>query len=248
MKKYPIRIGIYETNSSSSHSFSLGPRGRLAKTIEMSEEGTIEVSTGSWEGYEKFNDPLLKLSYLLCYVYTVYWEEDDEDSKKDYYKLQNEIIEVVKDFTGAVKVIVDIDEHCLIDHQSVDIIDFRYLKESEFIREFIFNPSTWVYAIWDSYEPEEDFFEPIDSPLLYTIHLILPGIEKDVTLEVKYRDTTYIKEKIDFLLINYYWSGERFYEKGVDTIESWYLPCTSDMLFGENKKIEFTITFPSNDN
>ena len=71
MKTYPIRLKIFETNSSSSHSFSLGPRGRLANTIEISEEGIINVSTDLWDGYDKFNDPLLKLSYLLCFAYTL---------------------------------------------------------------------------------------------------------------------------------------------------------------------------------
>lgn len=232
--KHPIRIGIFETNSSSSHSFSLGPRGRLADTIESDERGVIKITTDLWEFFgPKFNDPKAKLSYLLCFAVTVL--EPDE-----YKKCIDNISKVVEDFTGASWIDITIETNSYIDHQSTHIINDRDLDDPEFIKEFVFNPSTWVYTIWDSFEPSEDFYEDKkDQPVLYTIHFILPGIEEDVSLPVKYGDE--IEFTSEELLERYYWSGERFYDKTKDNIESWYEPYKGGWTFGD-KELDFYIT------
>ena len=70
MKQFiKIRQGIFETNSSSSHSFSMGPERRFGAKLVMDENGAINVSGDSWYNLveEKSNDPEVKLSYLLSF-------------------------------------------------------------------------------------------------------------------------------------------------------------------------------------
>ena len=72
MKQFiKIRQGIFETNSSSSHSFSMGPEGRFGAKLVMDENGAINVSGDSWYNLvvEKSNDPEVKLSYLLSFAF-----------------------------------------------------------------------------------------------------------------------------------------------------------------------------------
>lgn len=240
MKTYPIRLGIFETNSSSSHSFTLGPRGRLADTIQFDKNGVIEVDTSSWEcgEREKFNSPLSKLSYLLCFAYTLFWNEEDPGCEQvKYYEIENIITEVVRNFTGANEVKVSLNHWTEIDHQSTDIIDPRDLRDPEFIKEFVFNPSTWVYAIWDSYYPEEGFYEETEEiPIRYILKFDLPGIDESVLVPVKYGEVD-LKYLIYQSLKKYYWSGERFYNSKE---EDWYIPYSGNLRFG-SKKVDFSI-------
>lgn len=246
MKTYPIRLGIFETNSSSSHSFTLGPRGRLSSTIEMDSSGNIKVSTNYWTFCgEKFCDALPKLSYLLCFVYTLFEEgKSDRWSSDSIIKI---ISDIVLDFTGAKNIEVDLDPETLIDHQSQDIIDPRDLTDPEFIKEFIFNPKTWVYPIWDSTPIEDDFFENSEEEELYTIHFDLPGIEDDISLVVKYGDNRDLPYRIDRLLENYVWDQreEKFQKQDPeDKICGWTNMYSGNRCFG-NKKVDFTITLPN---
>lgn len=203
MSKIIIREKIYETNSSSSHSFSMGPAGRFTDTLTIDEKGIIEVPSGLWYDKNKTNDPLDKLSYLLTYTYSqnLKWDEDSED---DLITEEGEkILEVIKravcDFTGARG--VEFDPFHEVDHQSLDMIDPRDLVNPDFIKEFVFNPGTWLYPIWDSFnDGAPGFYEDTEKDEdAVLIHFDLPGIQdpvirfsfrnlSDQDLEMKIRD------------------------------------------------------------
>ena len=181
-----IRKGIFETNSSSSHSFSMGPEGRFGAVLPMGSDGVIQVPEDAWDtGSGKTNDSLSKLSYLLAFAYTIgSWNEDGSD----FEKYRDFIYKVVMDFTGATG--IDWTPDSTIDHQSTDIIDPRDLLDPEFIKEFVFNEGTWIYTIWDSYDPEPGFYEDTRNNKLYILSFNLPGISKDEsTVEISYIDS-----------------------------------------------------------
>ena len=183
-----IRQGIFETNSSSSHSFSMGPEGRFGAKLVMDKNGVINVSSDSWYDLteEKSNDPEVKLSYLLSFAWSISY--DGEDMWERY---RDFIYQVVMDFTGATKINFTPEE--LVDHQSTDIIDPRDLMNPEFIKEFVFNEGTWIYTLWDSSCPEKDFWEGTNEThnKLYRLQFDLPGIDLEKTiLTLSYSDST----------------------------------------------------------
>lgn len=197
-QKIKIRQGIFETNSSSSHSFSMGPEGRFEAKLVMDSNGIINVSGDSWNNLivEKSNDPEVKLSYLLSFAWTISCGEEDE-----WMKFRDFIYQVVKDFTGATGIEFTPTER--IDHQSTDIIDSRDLMNPEFIKEFIFNEGTWIYILWDSDCPEDDFWERTDEShdKLYKLQFNLPGVDPgETTLTLSYWETAdFTSELYDFL-------------------------------------------------
>lgn len=187
-QKIKIRQGIFETNSSSSHSFSMGPEGRFEAKLVMDSNGIINVSGDSWNNLivEKSNDPDVKLSYLLSFAWTISCGEEDE-----WMRFRDFIYQVVKDFTGATGIEFTPTER--IDHQSTDIIDSRDLMNPEFIKEFVFNEETWIYTLWDSSCPEDDFWEGTDEShgKLYKLQFNLPGVDPEETiLTLSYRNAT----------------------------------------------------------
>ena len=193
-----IRKGIFETNSSSSHSFSMGPEGRFGAVLPMGSDGVIQVPEDAWDtGSGKTNDSLSKLSYLLAFAYTIgSWG----DGGNDFEKYRDFIFKVVMDFTGATG--IDWTPDSTIDHQSTDIIDSRDLLDPEFIKEFVFNEGTWIYTVWDSYDPEPGFYEDTRDNKLYVLSFNLPGIsEGESTVEISYLDA---KSEIDNVLYGFF--------------------------------------------
>lgn len=193
-----IRQGIFETNSSSSHSFSMGPEGRFEAKLVMDEDGVINVSEDSWCGLAegKSNDSGVKLSYLLSFAWTI-----SRDEEKTWERYRDFIYQVVMDFTGATKINFTPTEE--IDHQSTDIIDHRDLMNPEFIKEFVFNEGTWIYLLWDSECPGDGFWERTDESnnKLYRLQFNLPGIDsKEAVLDLSYIEaTTLTTELYNFL-------------------------------------------------
>lgn len=189
-----IRQGIFETNSSSSHSFSMGPEGRFGAKLVMDNNGVINVSSDSWYDLaeEKSNDPEVKLSYLLSFAWTISYDEEDK-----WMKFRDFIYQVVMDFTGATEINFTPTE--TIDHQSTDMIDPRDLMNPEFIKEFVFNEGTWIYTLWDSSCPSDDFWEGTDEShnKLYKLQFNLPGVDPGETILIlSYQDATDLNSEL----------------------------------------------------
>lgn len=182
-----IRQGIFETNSSSSHSFSMGPEGRFDDVLPISSDGVIEVPSDSWYEESKTNDPLDKLSYLLSFIWSIEYEWE---TYRDF------VYKVILDFTGASKINFTPSEQ--VDHQSLDIIDPRDIKDPEFIKEFVFNSGTWLYLVWDSYDPEPGFYEDPEKDKKPFYIIRFDSIKEE--LIVHYRDFNEYTDVIDDFL------------------------------------------------
>jgi hypothetical protein len=133
-----IRLNCFETNSSSSHSITLGstrnPRLQNVKVKYSSItpiDGAIELGYGEYGwGYEKYSDAQSKADYCAIDF------RGDEKATADLIKL-------IKQQTGAQKVIIAGDDGGSIDHQSIGTAMDIYKEQGvKGIKNFIFNPDS----------------------------------------------------------------------------------------------------------
>lgn len=168
-----IRENVFETNSSSSHSISLSDpsisNDGMMDTIPLNGNGDIVLSGGEfgWQ-WEKFSDALTKANY--CAVYAVLHRND----------LINQLIEVIKDQTGANNVILDISDDCsksnwsYIDHDSFDVAAAAF-GSNDVLRRFIFNRKSILYLGNDNEIAPDMFYEP---KVRYTHRVIIPDLKR----------------------------------------------------------------------
>jgi len=136
--KVQIRPKVFETNSSSSHSFCIAT-GDLTDSISV-VNGQVVVTFGEFGwGVETYFDADTKLSYL----YT--WIMNHSDNKQNHL---NYLDQLIKDRVGeGIEVIFDDPDPdrsewfaCgYIDHQSVDVAEEIMSKSEEEIKQFLFN-------------------------------------------------------------------------------------------------------------
>ena len=120
-----IRTAVFETNSSSSHSLSIGSKCDLYDTLEMDSFGKIYLTGGSFQwGPEEYEDALTKANYCA----------QDQFNDKDLMAM---LREVIMEHTGAAD--VEIDPQGDVDHQSVGTAREAFASKST-LKEFIFNP------------------------------------------------------------------------------------------------------------
>ena len=173
MKKI-IRHCCWETNSSSSHSLSLAKYEQefVMDTIYPDQDGVITVfgQEFGW-AWEKFNDAMTKLAYVM----------QDQPSKHD------EIIEVVKEQTGALEVIFD-ENGGYIDHESYGTAhEVCYSKDS--IKNFVFNKNSWLFTGNDNGEPDPTFY---DVPEFKAGRQIMPRYKYELVIEGLEKTTKYM--------------------------------------------------------
>ena len=123
-----VRKGVFETNSSSTHSISFG-QGDEWDTIEADDDGIIRIykKDFDWE-WQTYDDARTKAEY--CYT-------DDVD--------QDLLQEVIQEFTGYEVEFCDNDECYGIDHQSCGTVCNK-LKTKEELTNFIFNKSSLLFT------------------------------------------------------------------------------------------------------
>jgi hypothetical protein len=149
MKKI-IRSGVFETNSSSSHSISVADKTKefVLDTIYPDQNGVITLTGGEfgWDWF-KHNDALTKANYAA--VSTLYSES-----------LTDTLIEVIKEQTGAEEVVFDFGQDyshpnwSYIDHDSVGTCP----KDKDELRNFIFNKNSWLFGGNDNSQPDPTFY------------------------------------------------------------------------------------------
>lgn len=141
MKK--VRKGIFETNSSSSHSIHIDSDVSLMDTSMIpNEDGVIYISSGEygWE-WGKLTSAHEKASY--CYT-----DNGDTDMIK----------KVIKEQTGAKKVKFRFDDgYSGIDHQSQGNSSEAF-KDEDTLRNLIFNPKSIIYTGNDNDEAPLHFY------------------------------------------------------------------------------------------
>ena len=162
------RIGVFETNSSSSHSVSVALaendkvlKCRLPITDEEGKK-VIYVDPGEFEWeIESYSDAETKLSYLITVLFELVKKDKMHLSllhnlgtkKKELY---DKLERIVCDFCGADEIIVrSINDSWnpfgSIDHQSTDVALNVLNEDDDYILNFIFNPNSVLYTDNDNH-------------------------------------------------------------------------------------------------
>lgn len=148
------RQSVFETNSSSMHSFTISDSAEY-KTIPLNSNNEIEISFWEfWRGYEKYREPIDFADYIAVYLFSNASIPSDkiwEHIVDGYYVWDNEKIlkfeKILKDQTWAtaVKYETGSSRHptWYIDHQSRDEAE----EMCQDIRESIFR---WESLVIDN--------------------------------------------------------------------------------------------------
>lgn len=137
MKK--IRKSVFETNSSSTHSISISDSGKINPNSLFVDNGICKIYTRDFGWEEKvYYDTPTKAAYCLTYI-------------KNYnckYILKEMLIKVIKEVTGANKVVFvksnsKYNPWGYIDHQSLEVCEEVFNSEED-LKSFIFNENSFL--------------------------------------------------------------------------------------------------------
>lgn len=177
MKKKLIRVGVFETNSSSSHSISIASTEKefVMDSIYPDQFGVITINGGEfgWDWF-KHNDALTKASYAAQ-------QFSSNDSSLET------LAEVIKEQTGAEEVKFENLDMGYVDHDSVGIVP----SDKVSLRNFIFNKNSWLFGGNDNSTPDPTFY---DVPEIKNGRIVLPIYKYELSIE-GYHKTTKFKEK-----------------------------------------------------
>lgn len=141
-----IRHGVFETNSSSSHSISIARGAKIYETLPVNEDGYVVATPGMY-GWEQrvYGDPQGKLDY----AYTFIGEEDNDERKAELFKMLEEVIVEHVGCKGVLYNTIDDKYYAggYVDHQSAIYEDgdcLRAFASKETLKEFLFNPDSYV--------------------------------------------------------------------------------------------------------
>lgn len=132
------RYCVFETNSSSTHSISVSSEVNGVYDTIVPEKGTITLRGGSfgWE-QEIYFSSLTKANYAAIDVY----------NNLEHEKM---LIEVIKEHTGAKKVIIDLQPGSYIDHQSQGITR-KLFKSKHLLKKWIFDTASYLQTDNDNH-------------------------------------------------------------------------------------------------
>ena len=179
MKKL-IRKGVFETNSSSSHSISLATEDKqfVLDTLYPDQNGIVTVSGDEygWEWF-KHNDAETKASYAAQSF-------ANDDNQLEVLK------EVIMEQTGAEDVkFVGLNDG-YIDHDSYGIVP----KTRGELKNFIFNKNSWLFGGNDNGAPEPEFYH---VPEYRDGRMINPEFKYELTIEGFNKTTRFLSEPTD---------------------------------------------------
>lgn len=146
-----IRHGVFETNSSSTHSLVVDRNGDYVG-MTPDENGAILCypQNFGWTRRE-FSDPEIKLAYLLIYIRD--WIRD-ETGKIMHAEVLRKMVE---DHTGATSVRLrtedeGADDDGYIDHQSVENGELEgYFEDPALMKDFVFGRKSTLITDNDNY-------------------------------------------------------------------------------------------------
>lgn len=136
MKKQ-VRRNVFETNSSSMHSLSISRQGITEHPYMplMGNKVIVYTDEFSW-GYDEYNDPEMKLSYLITMLYCL----NGFDVRAVYETEEfQKINEIVSKRCGCEGIFISDKFEGYVDHQSLDDIDEMMKEYGCTIEEFIFD-------------------------------------------------------------------------------------------------------------
>jgi hypothetical protein len=177
MKKVLVRKGVFETNSSSSHSVSIADDTKqfVMDTIYPDQFGVVEIHGDEfgWEWF-KHNDAATKASYAA------------QQFSYDDSALET-LAEVIKEQTGADEVKFIGLDNGYVDHDSTGIVP----KDRGSLRNFIFNKNSWLFGGNDNSTPDPTFY---DVPEFRDGRIVVPQYKYELVIE-GYNKTTKYKDK-----------------------------------------------------
>jgi len=141
-----IRVGVFETNSSSTHSISITGGEYVADTFPL-DGGACKVYPGEF-GWEiaTHHDSATKASYCLTYVKTL--------GNAPGGVLAQMLTDVLSEATGCTVEFLFSGsayyEWGHIDHQSDDVCGSAF-ESKERLRDFIFNPASFLHTDNDNH-------------------------------------------------------------------------------------------------
>lgn len=173
-----IRLNVFETNSSSTHSISISSLSNGVYDTLPVDDGRVVLSGGEfgWE-WEKYNDALTKANYAAVFAF------QSRDGN-----LVEMLIDVLKKHTGAKEVEFNFSSEysdrngrpwAYIDHQSgpgEGGDGKRAFESSQTLKEFIFNPGSWLFTGNDNEPAKPNFYDVGD--VKYTHLLELDGLKQ----------------------------------------------------------------------
>lgn len=149
MKIKTIRHGVFESNSSSSHSITI-ENETVFTSIVPDTMGEIRLIGGEfgWETDDHYH-PLTKANYCaqdLFYMYSGYDSDSVSSKMLDTNQRFNLLKEVIEEHTGA-KVVFNIKslQNGYIDHQSIGTSD-KAFKSKETLKNFIFGKMSYLHT------------------------------------------------------------------------------------------------------
>ena len=179
MKK--IRKGVFETNSSSTHSLTIESTSFLMDTIIPDGEGVVTIKPGDygWQ-WERFNDAYTKASYALTGVQYVSNKEEALTNLKEVIQKHTlcEKINLIDGNENTHAIPQDSDDYDnedygYIDHQSIGEGKVEpLLFDKEKLHNFIFNKNSWLFLGNDNSRPPNKFYHV--SGLKYNWKLTFP--------------------------------------------------------------------------
>lgn len=184
MKKL-IRKGVFETNSSSSHSIALATEDKefVLDTIYPNQDGIVTINGDEygWEWF-KHNDAETKASYAAQSF-------ANDDHQLDVLK------EIIMEQTGATNVVFSGLKDGYIDHDSYGTTP----TGREELKNFIFNKNSWLFGGNDNSSPDPTFYH---VPEIRDGKIIVPVYKYHLSIEGLDRTTKFITEPTDEELSN----------------------------------------------
>lgn len=178
--KQLIRKGVFETNSSSSHSIAIATEDKefVLDTIYPNQDGIIIINGDEygWEWF-KHNDAETKASYAAQSF-------ANDDNQLD------ELREVIMEQTGATKVMFDGLSNGYIDHDSYGIVPTSKTE----LRNFIFNKNSWLFGGNDNSSPDPTFYH---VPEIRDGKIIVPVYKYELSVEGLTKTTKYLTKPTD---------------------------------------------------
>lgn len=203
-----IRYGVFETNSSSTHSISISSNSDgILDTIVPSSDGTIVLSGGEFGwSWDKFNDPMTKANYCAT------------DLQENPHSLHM-LAEVICKHTGAKKVVFSMSPdyqssgYSYVDHQSVGTSSEAF-KNEETLKNFLFNPGSWLFTGNDNDYAPPNFYD-VDKDIVYQYEMVVDGVE-DTAKFVEYPDDVTVRMTMDSLTRNHAALAYKNWDPSVD--------------------------------
>lgn len=167
MRVIKIRKGVFETNSSSSHSLTIESTSFLMDSL-IPEQGVVTIEPGEfgWE-WKRFNDAETKASYCLTGALYVADRETALNNLREVIQAQTLCNEVV-----LIEPSDDWDSpnYGSIDHQSWEDGQFNdLLFDKEELHNFIFNKNSWLFLGNDNSYPPNKFYDTTGLPYKWKI-------------------------------------------------------------------------------